>query len=651
MRDVSLEDIKEYAAEDADVTLQLKEHFQPILEKVGTKKLFDEIEIPLVQVLADMEQEGVQLDVSFLQALSTEMQIEISNLEQKIFSEFLNIKVNDIQEDKFDLDRLDIEYTSIIPKKLLTTHAFKYLGCCLIATSNPEEFASTHLYSIVEKLKDKIGVKSIHKKYELYLSELTKYNENVEKIKTKFNSDDKIDEELAKIKIPTFDFVNSLEINTDAHIKSFAKYVKSYDMTMLKNSIKFESIDITGFNIDDNLKFLLYMGVGVFSKNLDSDYTNKVLEMLQDKELAYIIADESFCYGANYLISNVIVMDDIGNSHSINTILQLIGRTSRNGKSWSGKVYLDKNTSIRIKEFFINPTFSSVEGNNIRMFFEKIKSECDCEIIRKQKEKEELENKARAKEKEKELKNKNIQKEAEEKIQSNTNIKTTNLYSELFASGSEQEQTSNDIFTWKRGSGFKQSDSINNKANSFDNNKSEINNYAMSNNQSYAMSNNQSYACSASSASNQNNNMINSDSEPNLKCESNYTNEWSGIRGKNKSVSSNENSGLFVPKSFEQLKNTNISNSDSNSSSNSSSNLNTTMHNTMKFDYKEINDEKLFKRNKHSEQKTKEKSNQIESSKERINKSNSNASETNSNQNPNNGGDYSGWVRGSNRKK
>ena len=50
MRDVPLEDIKEYATEDADITFQLKEHFQPILEKVGTKKLFDEIEIPLVPV-------------------------------------------------------------------------------------------------------------------------------------------------------------------------------------------------------------------------------------------------------------------------------------------------------------------------------------------------------------------------------------------------------------------------------------------------------------------------------------------------------------------------------------------------------------------------------------------------------------------------
>lgn len=85
MREVPLEDIKEYAAEDADVTLQLKEHFQPILEKVGTKKLFDEIEIPLVPVLADMEAEGIRLDVNFLKAMASDMQKEILNFEQKIY--------------------------------------------------------------------------------------------------------------------------------------------------------------------------------------------------------------------------------------------------------------------------------------------------------------------------------------------------------------------------------------------------------------------------------------------------------------------------------------------------------------------------------------------------------------------------------------
>lgn len=85
MRQVELEAIKEYATEDADITFQLKEHFQPILEKVGTKKLFDEIEIPLVQVLADMEKEGINLDVDFLKKMSIDMQKEIDAFEQQIY--------------------------------------------------------------------------------------------------------------------------------------------------------------------------------------------------------------------------------------------------------------------------------------------------------------------------------------------------------------------------------------------------------------------------------------------------------------------------------------------------------------------------------------------------------------------------------------
>ena len=85
MSDVPLEDIKEYAVEDADITFQLKEHFQPILEKVGTKKLFDEIEIPLVPVLAAMEKEGIRLDVDFLKSMSVDMQKEINAFEQQIY--------------------------------------------------------------------------------------------------------------------------------------------------------------------------------------------------------------------------------------------------------------------------------------------------------------------------------------------------------------------------------------------------------------------------------------------------------------------------------------------------------------------------------------------------------------------------------------
>ncbi|MFI0491927.1 DNA polymerase I, partial [Flavobacterium sp.] len=85
MRDVSLEEIKEYAVEDADITYQLKQNFSPILDQAETKKLFEEIEIPLIPVLAAMELEGINLDVPFLKSMSVEMAAESNALEQKIY--------------------------------------------------------------------------------------------------------------------------------------------------------------------------------------------------------------------------------------------------------------------------------------------------------------------------------------------------------------------------------------------------------------------------------------------------------------------------------------------------------------------------------------------------------------------------------------
>jgi DNA polymerase-1 len=85
MRDIELEEIKEYAVEDADVTLQLKEIFTLELDKTGTKKLFEEIEIPLVKVLADMEKEGIRVDVDFLKSLSKELDNDIKALEKSIY--------------------------------------------------------------------------------------------------------------------------------------------------------------------------------------------------------------------------------------------------------------------------------------------------------------------------------------------------------------------------------------------------------------------------------------------------------------------------------------------------------------------------------------------------------------------------------------
>jgi DNA polymerase-1 len=85
MRDVPLEKQTEYAVEDADITLQLKEHFQNELGEANTQKLFNDIEIPLLRVLAAMELEGINLDEKFLNSLSEALNNDIATLEKNIY--------------------------------------------------------------------------------------------------------------------------------------------------------------------------------------------------------------------------------------------------------------------------------------------------------------------------------------------------------------------------------------------------------------------------------------------------------------------------------------------------------------------------------------------------------------------------------------
>jgi DNA polymerase I len=84
MRAVPLEEIKEYAAEDADITLQLKKKFEPMLQEAHITKLFEEIEIPLIPVLASMEAEGIALDKNALKEISTALEKDIALMETEI---------------------------------------------------------------------------------------------------------------------------------------------------------------------------------------------------------------------------------------------------------------------------------------------------------------------------------------------------------------------------------------------------------------------------------------------------------------------------------------------------------------------------------------------------------------------------------------
>jgi DNA polymerase-1 len=85
MRDVGVEKIKEYAGEDADITLQLKNIFEPELKEKEVEKVFYEVENPLVKVLAEMEFEGVRVDVGFLNEYSKELEREAKISEESVY--------------------------------------------------------------------------------------------------------------------------------------------------------------------------------------------------------------------------------------------------------------------------------------------------------------------------------------------------------------------------------------------------------------------------------------------------------------------------------------------------------------------------------------------------------------------------------------
>ena len=87
MRDVDPEKAKEYAAEDADITLQLKNVFAPLLEEKKVLRVFEEVENPLVRVLADMEFEGVKIDIDFLKAYSKELEKDAKVCEESVYAQ------------------------------------------------------------------------------------------------------------------------------------------------------------------------------------------------------------------------------------------------------------------------------------------------------------------------------------------------------------------------------------------------------------------------------------------------------------------------------------------------------------------------------------------------------------------------------------
>ena len=111
MRDIPVERVADYACEDADITLQLALHFKPLLEKAGVQYLFDEVEMPLLPVLADMEWEGINIDSGRLAELSAsfgqQIEFEDRTIQEMAGTNFNTASPKQLGEVLFDHLKLD----------------------------------------------------------------------------------------------------------------------------------------------------------------------------------------------------------------------------------------------------------------------------------------------------------------------------------------------------------------------------------------------------------------------------------------------------------------------------------------------------------------------------------------------------------------
>ena len=175
MRDVGIDKVVEYAGEDADITLQLKEVFDPILKEKKLEKLFHEVEIPLIKVLADMEYAGVKIDRNTLANLSEEMDAAIADLNQAIYglagTEFNIASPKQLGEILFDHLKLDDK-----PKKTKTGQ---------YATGEEILTRLAYKHEIAQKILDYREVQKLKSTYIDALPEMISPGDN--RVHTSFN--------------------------------------------------------------------------------------------------------------------------------------------------------------------------------------------------------------------------------------------------------------------------------------------------------------------------------------------------------------------------------------------------------------------------------------------------------------------------------
>lgn len=297
----------------------------------------------------------------------------------------------------FTSDRLLESYDI---NKIFEEQAYCYAGPCLVIVENPLEFAMKTTANLINTTNN---VKTASEYIKDYDEQVKKYNDTIEKVKkanfqaankktNKNNQEgrnkgdfrfdtEKRDHRLEEVQAvtPSFNFPRQLQVNTKEHAARYGN-VKKLGINI---QCLFEPSQIpTDLPAPDLACMLLYMGIGIYAPNeswCTPQYAELVMEMASDGKLAYVISNESICYGTNMPFSHGIVSKEFAKNHSINTLIQLFGRIGRgidrDNRSWVAWVFVDDDVIKRIHEYVHDVDQPiSIEALNLTRAYHKVKA-------------------------------------------------------------------------------------------------------------------------------------------------------------------------------------------------------------------------------------------------------------------------------------
>jgi hypothetical protein len=330
-----------------------------------------------------------QVAISMLEMLSTQSDELIKKIcSSSLIVEEKNIPVIKSIDDDDDIvfeDAQEIKENELNAKSqdltlLGTYHAYKYLGNNVVFSDNPAGFISMAFQTLLDELKkDNITAKKIFDKYD---KQLEIWQKSKSRLSSRTKDEDKKSQEMQDLtdNAPVIDMPSWAQINTLDHIKKFAKtHISEINPKLIRMKCPMESIPRTSL-ADDDLMLLLMCGVGIYTndyKYVDKAYVDYVMKLASTGSLAYIVADSSLSYGANYPINRVFMAEDFCKNHSIDTVFQSISRAGRVGKSWIAQAIVPNCLALDIIKYSLNggEDYGLVEAKNMNIMYKTLLDE------------------------------------------------------------------------------------------------------------------------------------------------------------------------------------------------------------------------------------------------------------------------------------